>query len=136
MHPRFFSIFGVSEEISSDGEPEITSSATIEFLKTWDVTHRIASTYYPRSNGRAEVVVKQANRLLRPNVDVSGSLDIDKFLSAMFHLTSTPESGCQISPVEIVYGSQLRDSFSFLNKLDKFSNPYMRPKWRKAWRLK
>ena len=62
-----FSRFGVPEEVSSDGGPEFTFSATREFLKTWDVTHRIASTYYPRSNGRAELAVRQAKRLLRSN---------------------------------------------------------------------
>ena len=64
-----FSRFGVPEEISSDGGPEFSSSSTKEFLKTWDVTHRIASAYYPRSNGRAEVAVEQAKRLLRFNVN-------------------------------------------------------------------
>ena len=41
-----------------------------------------------------------------------------------------------MSPPEIIYGRQLRDSFAFLNKLDKFSNPNVRPMWRKAWKLK
>ena len=54
----------------------------------------------------------------------------------MLHLRNTPDSDCQVSPAEIIYGRQLRDSFSFLNKLDKFSNPNVRPMWRKAWKLK
>ena len=74
--------------------------------------------------------------MLRSNVDASGSLDNDKFLSALLHLRNTPDSDCQVSPAEIIYGRQLRDSFSFLNKLDKFSNPNVRPMWRKAWKLK
>ena len=131
-----FSRFGVPEEISSDGGPEFSSSSTNEFLKTWDVTHRIASAYYPRSNGRAEVAVKQAKRLLRSNVNESGSLDSDKFLTAMLQLRNTPDSDCQVSPAEIMYGRQLRDGFAFLNKLDKFSNPAVRPVWREAWKLK
>ena len=69
-----FSRFGVPEEISSDGGPEFTK----EFLRNWDVTHRIPSAYYPRSNGRAKVI-KQAKMLLRSNVDASESLENDKF---------------------------------------------------------
>ena len=74
-----FSRFGVPEEISSDGGPEFTSSSTKELLKTWDVTHQISSAYYPRSNSRAEVAVKQAKRLLRSNADASGSRTMISF---------------------------------------------------------
>ena len=84
----------------------------------------------------AEVTVKQAKRLLRSNVNESGSLDSDKFLTAMLQLRNTPDSDCQVSPAEIMYGRQLRDGFAFLNKLDKFSNPAVRPVWREAWKLK
>ena len=131
-----FSRFGVPEEISSEGRPEFSFSATKEFLKTWDVTHRIATAYYPRSNGRAEVAVKQAKRLLRPNIDATGSPDNDKFLIAMIHLRNTPDSDNQVSPAEIMYGRQLRDSFSFLNKLDKSSNPTVRSMSKKSWKFK
>ena len=41
-----------------------------------------------------------------------------------------------MSPAEIIYGRQLRDSSSFLNKLDKFSNPNVRHMWKKALKLK
>ena len=65
---NLFSRFGVPEEISSDGGPEFLSNSTKNFLKNWDVTHRVASAYYPRSNGRAKVAVKQSKRILRSNV--------------------------------------------------------------------
>ena len=77
-------------------------SSTKEFLKAWDVIHRIASANYPRSNGIAEVVVKQPKRLLRSNVNESGSLDSDKFLSVMLQLGNTLDSDCQVSPAEII----------------------------------
>ena len=99
--------------------------------------HQIASAYYPKSNGRAEVAAKQPKTLLKSNVDASASLDNDKFISAMLHLRNTPDRDCQVSPAEIIYGRQLRDSFSFLNKLDKLSNPNDDlPMWGKAWKLK
>ena len=73
-----FSRFGVPEEISSDVGPGFTSSATREFLKSWDVKQRIDSAYYPRSNSRAEVAFKQAKRVLRSNVDASGQESVFK----------------------------------------------------------
>ena len=78
-----FSTFGVPTEISSDGRPEFTTSAMSEFLKSWDIVHRLSSAYYLQSNGRAEVAVKSAKRLLRSNINASGSLDNDNLLRAM-----------------------------------------------------
>jgi len=54
----------------------------------------------------------------------------------MLQLRATPDSDCKVSPAEILYGRQLRDGFTFLNKLDKFSNPVVRPVSREAWKLK
>ena len=118
--------FGVPEEISSDGGLKFLSSSSKEFLKTWDVTYRIASAYHSRSNRKTEVAVKQAKRLLRSTVKEAGSLDSDKFLGAMLQLRNTLDSDCQVSQAEIIYG-QPRDSVAFLNKLNKFSNPVVRP---------
>ena len=54
----------------------------------------------------------------------------------MFQLRNTPDSDCQVSPAEIICGRQLRDGFEFLNKLDNFSNPAVRPVWREACKTK
>ena len=133
---KFFSTFGVPEEISSDGGPEFASGSTAEFFQAWNIQHRVSSAYHPRSNGRAEVAVKSAKRLLRSNIDASGQLDNDKLLGAMLQLRNTPDPDCKISPAEIVFGHPLRDRFAFANRLEKFSNPSVRSTWREAWKLK
>ena len=61
----FFATFGVPEEISSDGGPQFTAKGTPDFLRLWGVRHRVSSVSFPQSNGRAEVAVKTAKRLLR-----------------------------------------------------------------------
>ena len=133
---NYFSRFGVPEEMSSDGGPEFTSGSTQDFLHRWGVRHRLSSTYNPQSNGRAEVAVKSAKRLLRSNTGPSGTLDTDRFLRAMMQLRNTPDPDCQLSPAEIVFGRPLRDAFAFINRLEKFSNNHIRPMWRKAWQQK
>ncbi|MEL6804796.1 MAG: transposase family protein, partial [Bacteroidota bacterium] len=100
----FFMTFGVPEEISSDGGPEFTAHTTTQFLSRWDVRHRISSAHYAQSNGRAEVAVKAAKRLLRSNIGQSGSLNTDNFLRAMLQLRNTPDRECQLSPAEIIFG--------------------------------
>ena len=125
------------EELSSDGGPEFVSNSTKDFLSKWGgVHHRLSSTYNPPSNGRAEVAVKSAKRLLRSNTDSSGTLDTDCFLRAMMQLRNTPDPDCNTSPAQIVFGRPIRDAFAFINRLEKFGNPNIHPVWRDAWQQK
>lgn len=137
LHLRsFFATFGVPEEISSDSGPEFTASCTEAFLHRWGIKHRLSSAYFPQSNGRAEVAVKTAKRLLRSNTGPSGSVDHDRFLQAILQLRNTPDPDCNLSPAKIVFGRPLRDTLSFVNRLEKYTNPNVRPLWREAWRSK
>ena len=131
-----FSIFGVPIELSSDGGPEFSASVTREFLGKWNVRHRISSAYFPQSNGRAEVAVKATKRLLRSNIGPNGTLDSDKLLRALLQSRNTPDPDCSLSPAQIIFGRPLRDSLSFINRLEKFSNPHVRSVWRDAWAQK
>lgn len=69
-----FSTFGVPEEIASDGASEFASSETQNFLKTWQVHHRLSSVAFPHSNCRAEIAVKQVKRIITDNCSPSGSI--------------------------------------------------------------
>ena len=132
----FFKVFGVPEELSSDGGPQFKAMVTKEFLAKWGIRHRVSSAYFPQSNGRAEVAVKTAKRLLLDNIDPSGSIDNDKFLRAMLQLRNTPDIDCNLSPAQIVFGRTLSDAFKFVNRVVKYRNPDIRPMWREAWRAK
>jgi len=107
----------------------------VYFNRDWNLlkTHRLSSAYNPQSNGKAEVAVKSAKRLLLSNTGASGSLDTGRFLRAMMQFRNTPDRDCELSPAEIVFGRPLRDSFAFAIRLEKFTNPNIRPTWRDAW---
>ena len=81
----YFGVSGVSEKIATDGGPEFTASATETFLKSWVVDHRVSSANFPQSNGRGEVAVKSAERILRANVSPDGDLYNDSFLRALLY---------------------------------------------------
>ena len=132
----FFATFGVPEELSSDGGPEFRAGSTEAFLKLWGIRHIVSSAYFPQSNGRAEVTVKTAKRLLRSNTGPTGSLDHDLFVRAMLKLRNTPDPDCKLSPAQIIFGRPLRDSLSFVNRLEKYSNPHVLLTWRQAWKAK
>ena len=132
----FFGTFGVPVELSSDGGPEFIAGQTQDFLRLWGIRHRVSSVSFPQSNGRAEVAVKSAKRLLMSNTGPTGSLDQDRFLRAMIQLRNTPDPDCNLSPAQIVFGRPLRGSLAFASRLEKFSNPHIRPLWRQAWAAK
>ena len=123
-------------EIASDGGPEFKASLTSEFLIRWGIHHRMSSAYFPQSNGRAEVAVKTAKRLLLSNLSPSGSLNTDKFLRAILQLRNTPDPDCNISPAEIVFGRKLKDAFTFINRANKFKNSNIKSVWHNAWASK
>ena len=106
---RIFVTYGISNELTSDGGPEFSSSETKKFLKNWGVRHRMTSVAYPHANCRAEVGVKTIKRLLMENTGVHGSLDTDAFQRAMLQYRNTPDKTTKISPAQCLFGRPVRD---------------------------
>ena len=71
-------------------------------------THRVSSARYPQSNGRAELSIKTAKRLIYDNTK-HGSLDTDSFVRALLQHRNTPLQEIGHSPAELLYGRPLRD---------------------------
>ena len=124
------------EEISSDGGLKFTAFITQNFMRKWDIKHRVSPAYFPHSNACAEVAVKAAKRLLMSNISPIRDFNSDSFLRALLQLRNTPDPDCDLSPAKIVLGHPLRDTFSFVNRLATFSNRFTRRTWHEAWRAK
>lgn len=107
---RYFTRWGVPEKISMDGGTNLVSEEMNEFYKKWGVKVRISSAHYPQSNGRAEVAVKTAKRIIRDNTGSGGSLDSDKTTIAILQYLNTPLRDVNKSPAQLASGRQLRDS--------------------------
>ena len=107
---QWFSSFGVPEEISSDGGPPFNSSSYDDFLQRWGVWKRQSSAHYPQSNGRAEVAVKTAKRILEGNINpVTGQLDTEAAARALLTYRNTPVQDTGCSPAISLYGRPMRD---------------------------
>ncbi len=104
-----FSTFGVPEEFSSDGGPQFKHSFQ-KFLDTWGVHHRLSSVDYPQSNGRAELGVRTAKRILLDNLGKDGSLNSDKVTAALLQYKNTPLPDINLSPAQILFHRELRDT--------------------------
>ena len=101
--------YGVSEELSSDGGPQFTACEFQQFLRNWGVHHRLSSAEYPQSNGRAEVGVKSAKRIIQNNASRHGSLDNDSAARAILQYRNTPIPEVGLSPAQMLLHRQLRD---------------------------
>ena len=122
---RWFSTFGVPDEISSDGGPPYNSLEYANFLKVWDIKMRKSSAYYPQSNGRAEVAVKTAKRILLGNIDSTGEVDTEAVTRALLAHRNTPTQKDRMSPSELLFGHKIKDHLP--NRFRK-----LRADWRKA----
>ena len=107
---KWFSTYGVPEEMSSDGGPPFNAAAYNDFLHRWGVKKRLSSAHYPQSNGRAEAAVKSAKRILEGNINpVTGQLNTEEAARAFMTHRNTPlqDTGC--SPSITLFGRPMRD---------------------------
>ena len=94
---RLMVTFGVPVEISSDSGPEFVAAETKVFFPRWGIRHRISSVNFPSSNGRAELGVKTAKRLLMDNISSTVKLDTDGMVRALLTYRNTSATGCKLS---------------------------------------
>ena len=86
---------------------------------------RNSSAHYPQSNGRAELAVKVAKRILTSNCDVNGNINNDQVSRALLQYRNTPLQEINLSPAQILYGRMLKDLTPTLPELYR-----IRPEWR------
>ena len=111
-----FATFGVPDDLSSDGGPELTAMEMKDLLERWGVNHTLSSAYFPQSNGRAEVAVRITKRLLEDNIGSDGSINNGKIVRALLQLRNTPDRECILSPAEVLFGRLLKDAMPQLDK--------------------
>ena len=104
-----FHRFGVLEELSLDGGPNLMSKDFSNFLQQWGVSRRLSSAYYPQSNGCAELAVKTMKRLIRGNTGKGGNINTNEIAQALLQYRNTPMKRLHKSPAQLLLGRKLWD---------------------------
>ena len=107
---NLFAQMGVPEEVATDGGPSFTCYETQQFFRQWGIRHRLSSAHYPQSNGRAEVAVKTAKRLLCDDTERGGMVGTEGVAVALLQYRNTPLLGVGHSPAQIMFGRTLKDA--------------------------
>ena len=103
--------FSIPEAIYTDGGPQFLKDGQFAaFCKDWGIQHVQSSPYMPRSNGIAEVNVKEMKKLIRANISTNGVLDRASTLNGLLTFRNTPRAGTGKSPAELIFGQPIRDS--------------------------
>ena len=88
-----FSELGVPSVLVSDGGPQYTSAEFKDFLKHWQLEHRVSSPRNPQSNGMAERCVQTMKASLIKTMEEGNDIDL-----ALLTYKTTPLSHRLPSP--------------------------------------
>ena len=124
---KFFTDFGVPEEVACDQGTNLVSAQMRNWLRSWGVSMRISSAHFAQSNGRAECGVKQAKKIVESNTKTDGSLDTDKFARALLNYHNSclyPELNKR-TIAQTLLGRNLRDSLPAVRSFFEVSRKYL-----------
>ena len=92
-----FAKLGVPNIIVSDGGPQYTSAEFRDFMKHWQIEHRVSSPRNPQSNGMAERCVQTMKASLIKTIEEGEDMDL-----ALLTYKTTPLNHRLPSPAELL----------------------------------
>ena len=98
-----FAQHGIPDTLVSDNGPPFHLREFGQFVNRYEIEHETCSPVYPRSNGKAENVVKTAKNIMRKALD-SG---FDSYL-ALLDWRNTPSEGMSTSPAQRLFGRRTK----------------------------
>ena len=106
---NYFARTAVPDVLWSDGGPQFVSHKFTTFLKECGVQHKVSSSAFPQSNGKAEATVKSMKKLIRRS-STQRRLDEDKLARALLQYQNTPCVKKKLSPAQKLYGHPEQDT--------------------------
>ncbi|UYV80200.1 K02A2.6-like, partial [Cordylochernes scorpioides] len=112
---RFFSSYGLPEELVSDNGPQFTGSEMKGFLEGNGIKQTLIPAYHPQSNGLAERAVRTIKTALDKNKRKIGDTIQDTLSKVLLAYRSTPHVTTGKTPSELFIGRALRTRVSLIH---------------------
>ena len=128
---QMFGNFGPPVELHTDCGKQFVSTELKKCLSLWGVTLVTSSPHYPQSNGRVEVAVKAAKKLVHASMS-NGLLSYHKLAMALIQHRNTPSCVDKMCPSLKVFGWRMRDGLPSLDMCDDGNVTDMLRLWQEA----
>ncbi|KAK9034764.1 hypothetical protein V6N11_076821 [Hibiscus sabdariffa] len=104
LHKNIFTRFGVPRALISDEGSHFDNKLTAKALQRYGVRHRIATAYYPQTNGQAEISNREIKQILEKTVNTNRKDWSPKLDEALWAYQTAFKTPLGMSPFKIVYG--------------------------------
>ncbi|UYV80793.1 K02A2.6-like [Cordylochernes scorpioides] len=127
--------YGFPQVVVSDNGPPFFSSDFGDFLSKNGISHVTSPPYHPKSNGQAEVSVREVKKLLKKQLYENEQVELDLSLSrALFFIRTDVNIRKGTSPAELFFGRKIRSRLSVLSKeevkVSKVNGQYVNSKFK------
>ncbi|XP_068697682.1 uncharacterized protein [Montipora foliosa] len=110
--------YDIPKQLVTDNDPQFISDKFRKFTESWGIKHTTTSPHHSQVNGKCELALKVAKRMLR-KATKSGE---DQYL-AMLNIRNVPTQGVDRSPVQRLLGRRTRTLIPITQSLLEPSNP-------------
>ncbi|KAF7257379.1 hypothetical protein EG68_08998 [Paragonimus skrjabini miyazakii] len=104
-----FARYGIPECLRSDGGPQFSAQQFAEFAEKWRFKYEVSSPHHSQSNGKAESVVKEANKIMKKCLTAK-----EDVYQALLEHRNTPSADIDLSPAQRLMGRRTRTRISLV----------------------
>ncbi|KAL2330874.1 hypothetical protein Fmac_018455 [Flemingia macrophylla] len=101
---NIFSRFGTPRVIISDGSSHFCNTQLKKIFEQYGVSHKVATTYHPQTNGQAEVSNREIKKIHEKIVSSSRKEWAMKLDDALWVYRTALKAPLGLSPFQLVYG--------------------------------
>lgn len=114
LYERVFSLVGLPEMVTSDGEPRINGVFFSALYEIAGIRHRVSVPRRSQANGLAERMIRTLRGFLRTTANANRDDWVERLPDAQFVCNSSIASAHGVSPARLLFGTEPRGPLHLL----------------------